>query len=70
MHNSESVLENETHKVFGDFKIQTDLYNLGQMTKPCDRQKKNKTKQNKKTRKKENLSNSGFCSADRQQDEK
>ena len=24
MHNLESVLENETHKVFGDFETQTD----------------------------------------------
>ena len=40
MHNSETVLENETYKILWDFEIQMDHRDLGQMTRLTDSQKK------------------------------
>ena len=56
MHNSESVLENETHKFLWDFEIQTD--NLISTRRP-DVVIVNNNNNNNKT-KKENLPNSGL----------
>ena len=54
MHNPESVLENETHKLQWDFEIRTDRLT----TRPSDSQKK---------KKKENQPNSELCRSGWQQ---
>ena len=43
MHNPESVLENEMHKLLWDFDIQTDHLNFGQTTRPYNNQQKKRT---------------------------
>ena len=48
MHGPASVLENETHKLDWDFKIQTDPLNLGQTTTPYNNKQQNKKKNNNK----------------------
>ena len=59
MRNSESVLVNETHNVFWDFKIQTEhlistrRLDLEIAKKKKKKKSKNKTKQNKKTKNKQ-----------------
>ena len=53
MHNTEPVLENETHKILWGFEIQTD-YLIS--ARPLDL-----VIVNKKKEKKENLLNSGLC---------
>ena len=53
MHNPESVLENETHKIFKDFEIQTDHLILAT-------QQDIVIINNNKKRKKEKLTNSGL----------
>ena len=56
MYNSESVRENETHKLFWDFKNANGAPNLSQMTRPSDSHPRLK-KQKKQKTKKENLPN-------------
>ena len=58
MHNSESVVENETHKLSRDFKIQTD--HLISTRRP-DIVIVNNKKEKFKKKTPENLSNSGLC---------
>ena len=56
MHKTESVFENETHKILWDFDIANRSPNLGQTTKPRDSQqqkKKKKKKEKKKEKKRE-----------------
>ena len=53
MHNSESVLENETHELIWDFEIQTDHLISA--------------RRQKKKQKKEYLPNSGLCHSDKSQ---
>ena len=58
IHNPESDLENEMHKLLWDFEIQTDhLISTGQP----DLVIVNKKKKKKKRKEKENLPNSGLC---------
>ena len=56
MHNSESVLENETYKLLWDFEIQTD---------PLISARRLDQKKKKKKKKKENLRNSELGRPDR-----
>ena len=74
MHNPEGVPENETHMVFSDFEVQTDL--LMSDRRPDQRKvkkkkkktkKKKKKKKNKEKRKKESRPNCELCSPDRPQ---
>ena len=44
IHNPESALENETHKLLQGFEIQTDPLNLSQTTRLRDSQQKEKEK--------------------------
>ena len=65
MHNTESVLKNETYKPFWDFEIQTDQ--LISARRPDlvivnnNNNKKKKKEEKKRKEKKENLSNSRIC---------
>ena len=68
MHNSESVLENETYKVLWDFEIQTDHQILTRRPDQVKINKKEKKKRKKKGKKnKENLPNRGLCCTGRRQ---
>ena len=53
MHNPESVLENEAHKILWDFEIQTDYL--------ISARRLDLEIVNKKLKKEENLPNSGLC---------
>ena len=64
MHNPECVVENEMHKILGDFKIQTD--DLVQARRPDLVIVYKKKKKNGKKRK-ENLQNSGHFRSGRPQ---
>ena len=60
MHNTESVMENETHKLLRDFQIQTD-HLISARRPELIIVKKKKKKKKKEKRKKENLPNFGFA---------
>ena len=60
MHNPETVLENETYKLFWDFQIQTDHLITARRTDEVIVNKKKKKK--KKKKKEENQSNCRLCS--------
>ena len=62
MHNPESILENETHKIFWNFEIQTDHIIPARRPDLTDFNKKNLNK-------KKNLLNSGLCHPSRPQSE-
>ena len=59
MHNPESVLENERHKLLWDFEIQTSHLLSSQTTRPYNNHQK----------KKENLSNCGQSKIERKRKE-
>ena len=40
MNNPKSTIENKTHKIFWNFKIETDLQILARTTRPSDSQQK------------------------------
>ena len=54
MHNPESVLENETHKILWDFEIQTNYLISARQPGKKKKNKKKKKKKNKK-KKKQNI---------------
>ena len=61
MHNLESALENEIHKLPWDFEIQMDHLISARRPDHIIINKKKKKKKKKKKRKKEKLQNCGLC---------
>ena len=67
MHNPESVLENEVHKVLWDYEIQTDHLISARQPDQVIVNKKRKKKKKKKKKKEGNRPNSEFYCRERLQ---